>query len=80
MDNTLKLMVRVAGQQVYRARFSAISAPEIVAAMVFLLTQEPFHHLRTAASVDSTYARVPRQPRSIRKHKYCENTWELASR
>ncbi|KAK9917893.1 hypothetical protein WJX75_009329 [Coccomyxa subellipsoidea] len=33
MDNTLKWMVRVAGQQVYRARFSAISAPEILAAM-----------------------------------------------
>ncbi len=34
MENTLKWMVRVPGQQVFRARFSAISAPEILAAMV----------------------------------------------
>lgn len=34
IDNTVKWMARVAGQQVFRARFSAISAPEITAAMV----------------------------------------------
>lgn len=34
MDNTVRWMHRVEGQQVYRARFSAITAPEIRAAMV----------------------------------------------
>ncbi len=34
MDNTLRWMHRAEGQQVYRARFSAITAPEIKAAMV----------------------------------------------
>lgn len=34
MDNTLKWMHKVQGQQVFRARFSAITAPEIRAAMV----------------------------------------------
>ena len=34
MDNTLRWMHRAEGQQVYRARFSAITSPEIKAAMV----------------------------------------------
>lgn len=34
MESTLKWMARVPGQQVFRAQFSAISAPEIKAAMV----------------------------------------------
>lgn len=34
MDNTVKQLNRVNGQQVFRARFSAITAPEIKAAMV----------------------------------------------
>ena len=38
MDNTLRWMHRAPGQQVYRARFSAITAPEIKAAMVLALT------------------------------------------
>ena len=38
IENTVKWMVRVPGQQVFRARFSAISAPEITAAMVLRLT------------------------------------------
>ena len=34
MDNTLRWMHKTQGQQVFRARFSAITAPEIRAAMV----------------------------------------------
>ena len=34
MENTVRWMHRAVGQQVYRARFSAITAPEIKAAMV----------------------------------------------
>lgn len=34
LENTVKWMARVPEQQVFRARFSAISAPEITAAMV----------------------------------------------
>lgn len=34
MDNTLRWMHKARGQQVFRARFSAITAPEIRAAMV----------------------------------------------
>ncbi|CAK0787024.1 hypothetical protein CVIRNUC_010240 [Coccomyxa viridis] len=36
IENTVKWMARVPGQQVFRARFSAISAPEITAAMEML--------------------------------------------
>ncbi|GAB4821904.1 hypothetical protein N2152v2_008950 [Parachlorella kessleri] len=36
IDNTVRWMSRVAGQQVFRARFSAISAPEIKGAMAAL--------------------------------------------
>ena len=38
IENTVKWMARVPEQQVFRARFSAISAPEITAAMVPRLT------------------------------------------
>ena len=43
IENTVKWMARVPGQQVFRARFSAISAPEITAAMVLRLTLHTLH-------------------------------------
>lgn len=43
IENTVKWMARVPGQQVFRARFSAISAPEITAAMVLRLTHHTLH-------------------------------------
>ena len=41
MENTVKWMHRGEGQQVYRARFSAITAPEIRAAMVHITRLDP---------------------------------------
>ena len=56
IENTVKWMARVPGQQVFRARFSAISAPELTAAMVLRLT----HHTLRAQDSCTTYApRIP---------------------